>query len=73
MDKFNRMVLGDDSKKYKGPAVTLGEKRYPGVMGVAHMMSIAGQSFLPRVEPRYCLTRLPPVGTASCLLWLDVI
>jgi multidrug efflux pump len=46
MDKFNRMMLGDDTGKYKGPPPAPGEKRYPGIPGVAHAQSIAGQSFL---------------------------
>jgi multidrug efflux pump len=46
MERLDRMVLGDDSAKYHGHAVPGGEKRYPGVPGVAHSVSIAGQSFL---------------------------
>ncbi len=45
MDKINRMVLGDESKKYKGPVPKQNDK-YPGIPGVAHTLSIAGQSSL---------------------------
>jgi multidrug efflux pump len=44
VDKVNRMVLGDDPKKYKGPLPS--KKEYAGIPGVAHAMSIAGQSSL---------------------------
>ncbi len=46
MDKLNRIVLGDETGKYKGPPAKEGEKKYPGIPGVAHTSSIAGQSFL---------------------------
>ena len=46
MDKINRMVLGDDSKKYKGTPPAKGEPRYLGIPGVSHAMSIAGLSSL---------------------------
>jgi len=45
MDKINRMVLGDASSKYKGKKNQEG-KTYEGIPGVAHTVSIAGQSFL---------------------------
>ena len=46
MKKLERIVLGDDTGLYKGPAATRGEKRYEGIPGVADMLSIAGTSFL---------------------------
>lgn len=45
MEKLNRIVLGDDTGKYYGTAPKNG-KKYPGIPGVAHAQSIAGQSFL---------------------------
>ncbi len=45
MDKINRIILGDESKKYKG-AVTIQDHKYAGIPGVAHTMSIAGLSSL---------------------------
>ena len=46
MKKLERIVLGDDTGLYRGPAATKGEKRYEGIPGVADVVSIAGQSFL---------------------------
>jgi len=46
MKKLERIVLGDDTGLYKGPAATRGEKHYEGIPGVADMLSIAGTSFL---------------------------
>ena len=46
MKKLERIVLGDDTGLYRGPAATRGEKRYEGIPGVADMLSIAGTSFL---------------------------
>lgn len=46
MDKIDRLVLGDDSAKYKGRVPKEGEKRYAGIPGVAHSLTISGQSFL---------------------------
>ena len=46
LTKIERIVLGDDTGLYRGPAATKGEKRYEGIPGVADVLSIAGQSFL---------------------------
>jgi multidrug efflux pump len=46
MDRIQRIALGDDTGKYKGPGAKPGEKHYEGIPGVGHAVSIAGQSFL---------------------------
>ena len=46
MKSIERIVLGDDTGLYQGPAAATGEKRYAGVAGVADMLSITGTSFL---------------------------
>jgi multidrug efflux pump len=46
LSKLERIALGDDTGKYKGPAPKPGEKRYAGIPGVAHTSAVAGQSFL---------------------------
>jgi multidrug efflux pump len=52
MTKIERICLGDDSKKpdgskmYKGVEPSGKATRYPGIPGVAHALSISGQSFL---------------------------
>jgi multidrug efflux pump len=46
MKKIERIVLGDETGLYKGPAVAKGEKHYEGIPGVADVLSISGQSFL---------------------------
>jgi multidrug efflux pump len=46
MTKIERMCLGDDSGKYKGVEPGGKAKHYPGIPGVAHALSISGQSFL---------------------------
>ncbi len=46
LTKIERIVLGDDTGLYRGPAATKGEKRYEGIPGAADVLSIAGTSFL---------------------------
>ncbi|MDZ4820799.1 MAG: efflux RND transporter permease subunit, partial [Planctomycetota bacterium] len=46
MNKVTRIALGDNTGKYFGPPPKAGEKTYPGIPGVAHSVSVAGQSFL---------------------------
>jgi multidrug efflux pump len=46
MTQIDRICLGDDSGRYKGPPPPEGAKRYPGIPGVTHSVNIAGQSFL---------------------------
>ena len=47
MNKVQRLILGDeDGKKYKGVEPKGEATRYPGIPGVGHTLSIAGQSFL---------------------------
>jgi multidrug efflux pump len=47
MHQLERILLGDESQRYKGRrAKQPGEKKYEGVEGVAHTVSVAGQSFL---------------------------
>lgn len=46
MSKLERIALGDDTGLYKGPPPRAGEKRYEGIPGVDHTVSVAGQSFL---------------------------
>ncbi|MBI3407841.1 MAG: efflux RND transporter permease subunit [Planctomycetes bacterium] len=46
LTKLNRIALGDDSGKFKGSAASEGVKRYPGIPGIVHTVSVAGQSFL---------------------------
>jgi multidrug efflux pump len=46
ISKIERLVLGDDSGKYHGPPPAEGAKRYPGIPGVIHSVSVAGQSFV---------------------------
>ena len=46
MTQMERIVLGDDTGRYKGPPPPKGAKRYPGVKGCIHCVSIAGQSFV---------------------------
>jgi multidrug efflux pump len=46
MQKLDRIILGDDTGLYKGPPAKEGDKKYPGIPGVSHTSSIAGQSFL---------------------------
>jgi multidrug efflux pump len=46
MVKFQRMMLGDNPEKYQGPAPAKGQKTYPGIPGIGHTLSVAGQSFL---------------------------
>src|SRR5260221_8063190 len=46
MERVQRIGLGDDTGKYKGPSPKPGEKHYEGIPGVGHAVSIAGQSFL---------------------------
>src|SRR5262249_46153239 len=46
MSRLERIALGDDTGKYKGPPRKAGEKKYPGIPGVGNTLNIAGQSFL---------------------------
>jgi multidrug efflux pump subunit AcrB len=48
MDKIQRICLGDD-KLHESAGLPLpkpGEKKYPGIPGIEHMVGIAGESFL---------------------------
>jgi multidrug efflux pump len=44
--QIERIALGDDTGKYRGPKPSAGAPRYEGIPGVAHVVSISGQSFL---------------------------
>ncbi|MES2788057.1 MAG: efflux RND transporter permease subunit [Planctomycetota bacterium] len=46
MTLLERICLGDDTGKYKGPPPPKGAKRFPGIPGIVHSINIAGQSFL---------------------------
>lgn len=46
MTLLDRICLGDDTGKYKGPPPPAGAKRFPGIPGIVHTINIAGQSFL---------------------------
>jgi multidrug efflux pump len=46
MTRLQRMALGDDTGKYKGPPLAPEEKRYEGIPGIAHTVAVSGQSFL---------------------------
>jgi multidrug efflux pump len=46
MRKIERIMLGDDTGKFKGPPARPGEKKYEGIPGIGHAVSISGQSFL---------------------------
>jgi multidrug efflux pump len=46
INRIQRIALGDDTGKYQGPPAAPGDKRYPGVPGIAHTVSVAGMSFL---------------------------
>ncbi len=46
MTLLDRICLGDDTGKYKGPPPPKGAKRYPGIPGIIHSINLAGQSFL---------------------------
>jgi multidrug efflux pump len=46
MVRVQRIALGDDTGKYKGPKPAAWDKHYEGIPGIAHTVSIAGQSFL---------------------------
>jgi len=45
MNQLQRMALGDDTGLYFGPPGKNG-KKYPGIPGAAHTVSVAGMSFL---------------------------
>jgi multidrug efflux pump len=46
MQQIDRICLGDDTGRYKGSPPPEGAKLYPGIEGVTHSVSIAGQSFV---------------------------
>lgn len=46
MALIDRICLGDDTGRYKGPPPAKGAKRYPGIPGITHTVSIGGQSFV---------------------------
>jgi multidrug efflux pump len=46
LSKLERIALGDNTGRYKGPPLKPGEKQFAGVPGVAHTSAVAGQSFL---------------------------
>jgi multidrug efflux pump len=50
MERISRIALGDKTGKFKGRHPRPGDKEYPGIPGVAHALSIAGQSFLLSVN-----------------------
>jgi len=46
MSLIDRICLGDDTGRYKGKPPPPGAKRYPGIPGITHTVSIGGQSFV---------------------------
>lgn len=46
MTLIDRIILGDDTGRYKGPPPPAGAKRFPGIPGITHSVSIGGLSFV---------------------------
>jgi multidrug efflux pump len=68
MAQLQRIALGSDNPRYKGPAAPSGEKTYSGIPGINHTVSIAGQSFLLNANGSNfgsCFVILAPLTSAA--------